>query len=165
MSARLPPGPVFRDGCCHPPPAMHTCAALTLRMVTGLRMTEIARAFLVPGGHQGEAHHPRESEDQSCSHCRRARYEPLLVSGSGRSGRRCTARVRLDGEPEAEVDEAPASARSQRRPRVSYGGRAGGQSAGRRSAASPGPGWRSRGPRPVPAACCHSLDFGHALTS
>jgi RNA polymerase sigma-70 factor (ECF subfamily) len=50
---REPPGPVD-DGrlrliftCCHPALAMETRVALTLRMVAGLTMPEIARAFLV----------------------------------------------------------------------------------------------------------------------
>jgi RNA polymerase sigma-70 factor, ECF subfamily len=52
-----PPGPPGAIGderlrliftCCHPALAMETRVALTLRMVGGLTMREIARAFLVP---------------------------------------------------------------------------------------------------------------------
>jgi RNA polymerase sigma-70 factor (ECF subfamily) len=40
--------------CCHPALAMETRAALTLRMVGGLTMPEIARAFLVPETAMGQ---------------------------------------------------------------------------------------------------------------
>ena len=49
-----PPGPIADERlrliftCCHPALAMETRVALTLRMVAGLTMPEIARAFLVP---------------------------------------------------------------------------------------------------------------------
>jgi RNA polymerase sigma-70 factor (ECF subfamily) len=48
-----PPGPIYDERlrliftCCHPALAMETRVALTLRMVAGLTVTEIARAFLV----------------------------------------------------------------------------------------------------------------------
>ena len=48
-----PPGPIDDDRlrliftCCHPALALHTRVALTLRMVGGLTVPEIARAFLV----------------------------------------------------------------------------------------------------------------------
>src|SRR5260370_3227956 len=48
-----PPGPIDDDRlrliftCCHPALAMQTRVALTLRMVAGLTVPEIARAFLV----------------------------------------------------------------------------------------------------------------------
>ncbi|HEY2075833.1 MAG TPA: hypothetical protein VGH53_05805 [Streptosporangiaceae bacterium] len=164
MSARLPPGRGLQGRVLPPAARDADRVALTLRMVAGLTMPEITHAFLVRETTTEKRITGAKAKIKAIALSSR-RSEPLLVSGSGRSGRRCTARVRLDGEPEAEIDEAPASARSQRRPRVSDGGRAGGQSAGRQSAASPSPGWRSRGPRPVPAAGCHSLDFGHALTS
>jgi RNA polymerase sigma-70 factor, ECF subfamily len=40
--------------CCHPALAMETRVALTLRMVAGLTMPEIARAFLVPETTMGQ---------------------------------------------------------------------------------------------------------------
>jgi RNA polymerase sigma-70 factor (ECF subfamily) len=40
--------------CCHPALAMETRVALTLRMVGGLTMSEIARAFLVPEATMGQ---------------------------------------------------------------------------------------------------------------
>jgi RNA polymerase sigma-70 factor (ECF subfamily) len=40
--------------CCHPALAMETRVALTLRMVGGLTMPEIARAFLVPDATMGQ---------------------------------------------------------------------------------------------------------------
>ncbi len=40
--------------CCHPALAMETRVALTLRMVGGLTMPEIARAFLVPEAAMGQ---------------------------------------------------------------------------------------------------------------
>ena len=40
--------------CCHPALAMETRVALTLRMVGGLTMPEIARAFLVPEATMGQ---------------------------------------------------------------------------------------------------------------
>jgi RNA polymerase sigma-70 factor (ECF subfamily) len=40
--------------CCHPALAMQTRVALTLRMVTGLTVPEIARAFLVPETAMGQ---------------------------------------------------------------------------------------------------------------
>ena len=40
--------------CCHPALAMETRVALTLRMVGGLTMPEIARAFLVPQATMGQ---------------------------------------------------------------------------------------------------------------
>jgi RNA polymerase sigma-70 factor (ECF subfamily) len=49
-----PPGPIDDERlrliftCCHPALAMETRVALTLRMVGGLTVPEIARAFLVP---------------------------------------------------------------------------------------------------------------------
>jgi RNA polymerase sigma-70 factor (ECF subfamily) len=57
-----PPGPVGAIDderlrliftCCHPALAMETRVALTLRMVGGLTMPEIARAFLVPEATMG----------------------------------------------------------------------------------------------------------------
>lgn len=47
MSARLPPGRGLQGRVLPPAAREQTCAALTLRMVTGLTMTAIARAFLV----------------------------------------------------------------------------------------------------------------------
>ena len=49
--------------CCHPALAMETRVALTLRMVGGLTVPEIARAFLVPETTMG-GDHPREGQDQ-----------------------------------------------------------------------------------------------------
>ena len=40
--------------CCHPALAMEARVALTLRMVGGLTMPEIARAFLVPEPTMGQ---------------------------------------------------------------------------------------------------------------
>ena len=40
--------------CCHPALAMETCVALTLRMVGGLTVPEIARAFLVQEAAMGQ---------------------------------------------------------------------------------------------------------------
>ncbi len=40
--------------CCHPALALETRVALTLRMVGGLTMPEIARAFLVPETTMGQ---------------------------------------------------------------------------------------------------------------
>jgi RNA polymerase sigma-70 factor (ECF subfamily) len=54
-AAPEPPGAIEDDRlrliftCCHPALAMQTRVALTLRMVGGLTVPEIARAFLVPG--------------------------------------------------------------------------------------------------------------------
>ena len=54
-----PPGAIDDDRlrliftCCHPALAMETRVALTLRMVGGLTMPEIARAFLVPEATMG----------------------------------------------------------------------------------------------------------------
>ena len=44
--------------CCHPALAMEARVALTLRMVGGLTVAEIAHAFLVAGGGHGSADHP-----------------------------------------------------------------------------------------------------------
>ncbi|WP_280724160.1 DUF6596 domain-containing protein [Kitasatospora sp. MAA4] len=55
-----PPGPIDDDRlrliftCCHPALAMETRVALTLRMVGGLTMAEIARAFLVGESAMGQ---------------------------------------------------------------------------------------------------------------
>jgi len=55
-----PLGPIDDDRlrliftCCHPALAMQTRVALTLRMVAGLTMPEIARAFLVPESTMGQ---------------------------------------------------------------------------------------------------------------
>ena len=53
--------------CCHPALAMESRVALTLRMVGGLTVPEIARAFLVQESH-GPADHPREGQDQGDPH-------------------------------------------------------------------------------------------------
>jgi RNA polymerase sigma-70 factor (ECF subfamily) len=56
----LPPGAVDDDRlrliftCCHPALAMQTRVALTLRMVAGLTMPEIARAFLMQESAMGQ---------------------------------------------------------------------------------------------------------------
>ena len=44
--------------CCHPALAMEARVALTLRMVGGLTVAEIARAFLVPEATIGSAGSP-----------------------------------------------------------------------------------------------------------
>ncbi len=55
-----PPGAIEDDRlrlmftCCHPALAMENRVALTLRMVGGLTMQEISRAFLVPEGTMGQ---------------------------------------------------------------------------------------------------------------
>ncbi|HEY1616355.1 MAG TPA: sigma-70 family RNA polymerase sigma factor, partial [Streptosporangiaceae bacterium] len=55
-----PPGAIDDDRlrliftCCHPALAMENRLALTLRMVAGLTMPEIARAFLVPEATMGQ---------------------------------------------------------------------------------------------------------------
>ena len=54
--------------CCHPALAMQARVALTLRMVGGLTVPEIARAFLVQESRHGAADHPREGQDQGGSH-------------------------------------------------------------------------------------------------
>ena len=54
--------------CCHPALAMETRVALTLRMVGGLTVPEIARAFLVQEAAMGQRITPREGQDQDGSH-------------------------------------------------------------------------------------------------
>ena len=53
--------------CCHPALAMQTRVALTLRMIAGLTVPEIARAFLVPETTMGQRI-TREGQDQGGSH-------------------------------------------------------------------------------------------------
>ena len=71
--------------CCHPALAMEARVALTLRMVGGLTVPEIARAFLVQEDRHGPADHPREGEDQggeaSPIACRHARTSRPAVTG------------------------------------------------------------------------------------
>ena len=50
--------------CCHPALALDAQVALTLRTLGGLTTEEIARAFLVAGGDDGEATRARQAEDQ-----------------------------------------------------------------------------------------------------
>ena len=54
--------------CCHPALAPVAQIALTLRLLGGLEMPEIARAFLVPGGDHGAADRPGEAEDPGRRH-------------------------------------------------------------------------------------------------
>ena len=54
--------------CCHPALAMEARVALTLRMVGGLTVPEIARGFLVQETHHGPADHPREGQDRGRPH-------------------------------------------------------------------------------------------------
>jgi RNA polymerase sigma-70 factor (ECF subfamily) len=63
--------------CCHPALALEARVALTLRLVGGLTVPEIARAFLVQESRDGPADHPGESQDQG---------EPGPVPGAGRGG-------------------------------------------------------------------------------
>ena len=64
---------------------MEARVALTLRMVGGLTMPEIARAFLVQESRHGAADHPREGQDQGGAHpvigCPSAEDLPARVSG------------------------------------------------------------------------------------
>jgi DNA-directed RNA polymerase specialized sigma24 family protein len=55
--------------CCHPALAPEARVALTLRMVGGLTVPEIARAFLVAESAVG-SDHPREGQDQGGVHPR-----------------------------------------------------------------------------------------------
>ena len=54
--------------CCHPALAIETRMALTLRMVGGLTVPEIGRAFLGARDRDGTADHPGEGQDQGGSH-------------------------------------------------------------------------------------------------
>ena len=69
-----PTGPVDDDRlrlvftCCHPALAMEARVALTLRLVGGLTVAEIARAFLVQETHDGAADHPRQGQDPGGAH-------------------------------------------------------------------------------------------------
>ena len=47
--------------CCHPDLPANQQIALALRIVSGLTVKEIARAFLASGGCHGAAHHPRQA--------------------------------------------------------------------------------------------------------
>ena len=51
--------------CCHPALATEARIALTLRLVGGLTVAEIARAFLVQEADHGSADHPGQEQDQS----------------------------------------------------------------------------------------------------
>jgi len=54
--------------CCHPALAMEARVALTLRMVGGLTVPEIARAFLVAKGAMGQRITRAKGQDQSGAH-------------------------------------------------------------------------------------------------
>jgi RNA polymerase sigma-70 factor (ECF subfamily) len=73
--------------CCHPALAVEARLALTLRMVGGLTVLEIARAFLVAESAHGAADHPREGQDQGGSR---------PVSGAVRRGSPGPCRWRTD---------------------------------------------------------------------
>ena len=67
---RAAPAPVEDDRlrllftCCHPALAPEARIALTLRLLGGLTVPEIAQAFLVPESDDGAADHPGEEEDR-----------------------------------------------------------------------------------------------------
>ena len=69
-----PTGPVEDDRlrllftCCHPALAPENRVALTLRLLGGLTVAEIAAAFLRPRDDDGAADHPLEAEDQGRQH-------------------------------------------------------------------------------------------------
>ena len=75
--------------CCHPALAPEARVALTLRLLGGLTVDEIARAFLVAGDDDGPAHHPRQGEDQEP----RTSRSPVPDAGrphrAARRGARC----------------------------------------------------------------------------
>ncbi len=50
--------------CCHPALASEARIALTLRLLGGLTVAEIAQALFRARDHDGAAHHPGEAEDQ-----------------------------------------------------------------------------------------------------
>ncbi len=66
--------------CCHPDLPATQQIALALRIVSGLTVKQIARAFLVSRGGDGAAHHPRQSP-----RCRRRRA--VRDPGPGRAHR------------------------------------------------------------------------------
>jgi RNA polymerase sigma-70 factor (ECF subfamily) len=70
--------------CCHPALAMETRVALTLRMVAGLTVPEIARAFLVPKTAMGQRITRAKAKINAARiPCRvpSAEYLPARVSG------------------------------------------------------------------------------------
>ena len=73
--------------CCHPALAPATQVALTLRLLGGLETPEIARAFLVAGGHHGPAPRAGQAEDPRCAH-------PLPGAGRRRAARPPASRPR-----------------------------------------------------------------------
>ena len=77
--------------CCHPALALDAQVALTLRTLGGLTTEEIARAFLVPRGDDGEAagagEAARSRQPGSRSACRRRTCCP---TGWPRCWRWCT---------------------------------------------------------------------------
>ena len=50
--------------CCHPDLPATQQIALALRIVSGLSVPQIARAFLVGESGHGAAHHPRQGADR-----------------------------------------------------------------------------------------------------
>ena len=59
--------------CCHPDLPATQQIALALRIVSGLTVKQIARAFLVSRGRDGAAHHPREGDASPTPTCRSRR--------------------------------------------------------------------------------------------
>jgi RNA polymerase sigma-70 factor (ECF subfamily) len=85
--------------CCHPALAMETRVALTLRMVAGLTVPEIARAFLVQESTMGSgspARRPRSRRLASLIECRPRRISrhasPVYSPSSSSSSTRATWR-------------------------------------------------------------------------
>ena len=74
--------------CCHPDLPATQQIALALRIVSGLTVKQIARAFLVARGGDGAAHHPRQGP-------RRRRRRAVRDPGRGRA-RRAARRGRRD---------------------------------------------------------------------
>ena len=75
--------------CCHPDLPATQQIALALRVVSGLTVKQIARAFLVSRNRDGAAHHPRQGAGRRC---RRA----VRNAGRGRALRASVRRCRHD---------------------------------------------------------------------
>ena len=75
--------------CCHPDLPATQQIALALRIVSGLTVKQIARAFLVIGSRDGAAHHPRQG-------ARRGRRRAVRDAGRGGAQRAALRRRRDD---------------------------------------------------------------------